>query len=314
MRSILYSLPILLSSAVMVGCGAPSVSTEVSDADKQAETAETLTQAETFSQGWLTLRVTGTGPDVILLPGLSSTSTVWDTTVDALDDRYTLHIADVAGFGGNPAAERRDAVIEGLAGDIAAYIERQNLDAPIIVGHSMGGFTALHVARDLGDRIGGVVSVDSLPFYPLIFNPDATAEAMVPQATMMTEQLRAMPKDQYDASQQQSAAIMSKNNEARVRIIDDAQASDRSTVMDALYELMITDLRSDLGDISVPVTVIYAHDPMMGIPVPRIDQLYSDAYASVDGLTLKRIDGSFHFIMDDQPDAFMAALTAALSQ
>lgn len=264
-------------------------------------------------QGWLSFRTVGTGPDVILLPGLASAGQVWDGTVAALKDQYRFHIADVAGFAGQPVADPRAAIIDGLSDDVADYMTAQNLDQPIIVGHSLGGFTSLHVGRDHGEQIAAVISVDSLPFYPLIFNATATVETSRPMADQMVAQMKAMPKAAYDAAQARSATILSKDSDTQSRIATWGRASDRDSVLAAMAEIMTTDFRSDLSNINVPVTVIYAHDPQMGVPADEVDSLYATAYAATPKLTLNRIDGSFHFIMDDQPDAFIAALSAALA-
>ena len=43
-----------------------------------------------------------------------------------------------------------------------------------------------------------------------------------------------------------------------------------------------------------------------------LDSLYTAAYRNLAGVELKRIDGSYHFIMLDQPDAFLSELDAFL--
>jgi pimeloyl-ACP methyl ester carboxylesterase len=312
-------------SALIAACSAdaPPAEDMAGDVALDAPTAapgnasveDAAATTQTVRQGWLSVRRTGAGPDVVLVPGLASSASVWDATVEMLEDTHTLHVVQVDGFGGAPAnAETRDALLSGLAEDLAAYIEGQGLDAPTLVGHSMGGFTALHVARDHPERVGRVVSVDSLPFYPLIFDPSATAESAAPQAVAMTARMRNMPKDIYDGAQAQTASILSNRPDAQARIAADARASDRDVAMDALYELMTTDLRPDLGRISVPVTVIYAHDDRMGVPAEALDGLYETAYAGLPDARLTRIDNSFHFIMDDQPEAFASALASALTR
>jgi len=307
---------------IMVGCSADDTPTTpdlaVPDLALQ-DSPETLSQsasddavAKTTTQGWLTVRTVGAGPDVILIPGLASSASVWDGTVVALSGDYTLHVAQVAGFAGAPVGEDRDNFVAGLAGDLADYIIEQDLQRPHIVGHSLGGFTALHVARDHPDLVGGVTSVDSLPFYPLIFDPNVTAESVAPQAAAMADQMRSMPDAQFDAMQAQTSAMMSKTPSAQARIKADSNATDRDAMADAMLDLMTSDLRGDLADIDVPVTVIYAHDPSMGVPAAQVDAMYSKAYADLPDATLTRIDGSYHFIMDDQPDAVLATLSQQL--
>src|SRR5580698_6550482 len=51
----------------------------------------------------ITVTVRGKGPDVVLIPGLTCSSAVWDATVARLEGRYRLHIVQVAGFAGAPS-------------------------------------------------------------------------------------------------------------------------------------------------------------------------------------------------------------------
>jgi pimeloyl-ACP methyl ester carboxylesterase len=49
----------------------------------------------------------------------------------------------------------------------------------------------------------------------------------------------------------------------------------------------------------------YAFDSTMGLPQAAVDSLYSTAYRGLAKVGLTRIDGSYHFIMLDQPEAFL---------
>ena len=60
----------------------------------------------------ITVKVEGSGPDVVLIPGLSSPRAVWDTTAKRLKGRYRLHLVEVRGFGGGDAGP----VLHGTAG------------------------------------------------------------------------------------------------------------------------------------------------------------------------------------------------------
>lgn len=87
-------------------------------------------------------------------------------------------------------------------------------------------------------------------------------------------------------------------------MVEAALRSDRKAVADATYELMTTDLRPELGDIQAPVQVVYAYDPLYGIPATSVDATFANAYAGTRNISFKRIDGSFHFVMLDQQQAF----------
>ncbi|HEY0052711.1 MAG TPA: hypothetical protein VGB49_04795 [Caulobacteraceae bacterium] len=50
----------------------------------------------------------------------------------------------------------------------------------------------------------------------------------------------------------------------------------------------------------------------MGRPASVIDEIYRANYAGLEGARLVRIDGAYHFVMDDQPERFAEAVEDAL--
>jgi pimeloyl-ACP methyl ester carboxylesterase len=80
-----------------------------------------------------------------------------------------------------------------------------------------------------------------------------------------------------------------------------------------MYEDFITDMRPRLGAIATPTLVLYAYDATMGLPPAAVDGLYQSAYAALPSKKLVRIDGSYHFIQIDQPEAFERELVAFLA-
>jgi len=121
------------------------------------------------------VKVTGHGRPMILIPGLSSSGEVWDTTVARYKDRFECHVLTVAGFAGVPRvpAPMLDRVRDGLAD----YIRKQKLDHPVVIGHSLGGFLALSLAAKYPDLPGRLVIVDSYPFFAALANPQATPDS-----------------------------------------------------------------------------------------------------------------------------------------
>src|SRR5262245_25067875 len=71
----------------------------------------------------ISVGVRGTGPDVVLIPGLACSSAVWDATAKHLESRFRLHVVQVAGFGGSPArANTNGAVVQPTIDAIENYI------------------------------------------------------------------------------------------------------------------------------------------------------------------------------------------------
>jgi pimeloyl-ACP methyl ester carboxylesterase len=265
-------------------------------------------EAQAHAPTRFSVEVTGEGPDVILIPGLASSRDVWDATVAQLSATHRVHAVQLAGFAGEPVGAAVDGAVVGpFVQDLNAYIEANQLDHPAVIGHSLGGASALMLARDHGDNVGRVMVVDALPFFSLLINPAATAESIAPQAAGAREQMLAMSDEQFAAVQTATMARLVRTETLRPTVIGWSIASDRSVIARAMYDVMTTDLRADLPGIGVPVTVVYAVDPAMG-PEAAVTGLYSGLYAALPNHTLVRIDQSYHFVPLDQPEAFAAAV------
>ena len=90
-----------------------------------------------------------------------------------------------------------------------------------------------------------------------------------------------------------------------------ALASDLRVVAQAMYDDMLTDVRPDLASFVAPLTMLYPQDDRLMTPADASAE-YTKAYAGANTAKLVRIPGSYHFIMQDQPVAFAAALDAFL--
>ncbi|MGO3982940.1 alpha/beta hydrolase [Pseudomonas sp. SAS7] len=263
----------------------------------------------------ISVMVEGTGPDVILIPGLASSREVWAGLASTLRQQHRLHLVQVAGFAGSPAVATVDGrVAAPVAEAVAGYIRSQHLEAPAIIGHSLGGEVALMLGARHPERVGRLMVVDALPFYTLLIDPTATAEKAAPQAAAFRDGMLLAPAAQAEAMQRTAIDRLAKTAAARPALVDAALRSDRKVVAEATYELMTTDLRPELGGIQSPVQVVYAYDPLYGIPAASVDATFANAYAGTRNISFKRIDGSFHFVMLDQPQAFAQAVVDFLDR
>ena len=255
--------------------------------------------------------VTGTGPDLVLVPGLGSAPAVWDGVREGLAKDYRLHFVHVAGFAGRAPEGDPATLIDRTKAEIIRHLDCQKVDRAAYAGHSMGGFLGLSLAADHPDRVSRVVVVDSLPFFPLIFDPAATPQS----AAMLAEGTRvgilAQDRESFAESQQQSVRSLVRNTARHAEVAGWSIASDRATFAGAIHALMTTDLRPRLPAITAPVTVMIAANPYA--PRARVEPLYAAAYAGLPGAKLTIIEDSYHFIMFDQPAAFEAALRAGLT-
>jgi pimeloyl-ACP methyl ester carboxylesterase len=260
----------------------------------------------------ITVTVRGTGPDVVLIPGLTCSSAVWDATATRLEGHYRLHIVQVAGFAGSPPrANAQGPVIQPTVDALDAYIKANKLTSPRVIGHSLGGLMGMMLAVQHPDDVGKLMIVDSLPFFSALFGANDAA-AVAPQAAAMRDRTLNETQDAYAQGERQFLPSLVKSPEGLKAATAWAIASDKSVVARATYEDMTTDLRSRLHEIQVPVTMLYPWDPSTGLPQAAVDGLYRQNFAPLPNKTMVRIDGSLHFIMLDQPDAFAAQVDAFL--
>lgn len=253
----------------------------------------------------------GSGPDVLLVPGLASSPEVWTSLAAELSAQHRVHLIDIAGFAGRAPVADAAPLASSLAEALAAYIARLGLSQPAVVGHSLGGEVALMLAARHPASAGRLVVVDALPFYSLLFSPQATVETATPGARAFRDAWLAATEPQLEAMQQAGAERLTTSAQSRAAVARWGRDSDRLTVAQAAYELAITDLRPELVKIKAATTVIYAHHPSYGL-AEQVDGVFAAAYQGLGHARLVRIDHSRHFVMLDQAERFNAAVAQAL--
>jgi len=251
--------------------------------------------AQRFEPSRFSVEVVGRGPDVILIPGLTSGRAVWRATAAAIPG-YRYHLVQVAGFAGEPArGNRTGPVVAPLAEEIARYIADRRLDRPAIVGHSMGGTIAMMIAARRPELIGRIMVVDMLPQPAGLFG--GTARDAAPLADFM-----ATP-----GGSRLFNSLMAVFSPPEV-----ARGSDPAVVGRATRELATIDLSGRLARIRAPFTVVYASPDRLASPA--VDDSFERAYAPARNVRLVRIDGSGHMVMLDQPARFRAELARFLAR
>ncbi|WP_073973946.1 alpha/beta fold hydrolase [Erythrobacter donghaensis] len=256
--------------------------------------------------------VTGTGPDLVLVPGLGSHPETWSIVKESLAKDYRLHLVHVAGFAGRPPQGDPARVLQNTEAEIIRHLDCQKIERAAYAGHSLGGFLGLMLGADHPDRITRVVVVDSLPFFPLIFNPGATVASSRRIAEDTRFGLLAQDRDSFAEGQRRGVLSLVKTPAWQGRVADWSIASDRASFAAAIHALMTTDMRPRLNEVKVPVRVIAAANPYA--PRARVEPLFRSAYAGTPDFQLTVIDDSYHFVMFDQPEAFEAALRAGLAE
>lgn len=260
--------------------------------------------APAFTSDRLSVEVLGAGPDVIFIPGYASSREVWRAEAERLSATHRVHMVQLAGFAGEPWVHGAGPFVQPVIDELARYIDEAGLRDPAVIGHSMGGMSALMLAQQYPARVGKVMSVDSLPFFSALFGPQVTVDTARPFAEQAAAGTLAADDASFRAGQQQGAAGYANDPVTQAAMVVWSMDSDRQALATAIREVMLTDLRPGLADMTMPVWAVYAADANGGAPPAMADAMWRREYATLPGVTLIRVDDSRHFIMADQPERF----------
>ena len=229
----------------------------------------------------------------------------------ALGDEVDAHIVTADGFGG-PARVTQGPFVAPIAAELAAYLEQENVENAVLVGHSMGAQIALQVAAQAPERIDTVLVVDSVPFYARLFNAVATPQQAAQMGDRMRTQIEAMTPEQFIAMSRQGVAIQAIATDDQEQILSWMAAADQGAIARAMGEVTGSDFSAVLDDVEARITVLAPWSEASPVPADVIASMYERQYPG-ENASVHMIADSRHFIMLDQPDAFMGVLRQQLA-
>jgi pimeloyl-ACP methyl ester carboxylesterase len=80
--------------------------------------------------------------------------------VDEFAQDYRVVTVDLAGHG-ESAGSRESWTMAAFGADVAAVVQKLDLNNVVLIGHSMGGAVVIEAARRLSGRVVGIVGVDN---------------------------------------------------------------------------------------------------------------------------------------------------------
>jgi pimeloyl-ACP methyl ester carboxylesterase len=250
----------------------------------------------------------GEGPPIVLLHGQGGFAAMWGRVIPQLAGSHRVVAPDLPGLG---HSEVRPGTLDppAMVAWLGELIEQTCAEPPIVVGHSLGGSFAAHFAIEHGDRLRGIVLVDSGslgPFRPApgalaalvryIRRPSpATYERFSRQVFFDHERVRSEGGERWEA--------------LRAYHIDrTSQPSVRAANRQLLRRIGVRRIPPDqLRKIDVPVALIWGkNDRIMRF---RIAEEVSARF----GWPLYPIDDCGHVSSVERPEVFLDALQAAIA-
>lgn len=220
--------------------------------------------------GRIAYQVSGNGPAVVLLHGLSGSSRWWVRNAPFLARHFRVYVVDLIGFGRSRG--QRFALLES-PNLILEWMDSVDERSFSLIGHSMGGYVAASIAAADPGRIDSLVLVDGV-VQPLGWPVLRSAWGLI-------EALPYMPPDFYPV------------------LGTDALRAGPVTLLRAIQDIHRLDLVIDLSRISAQTLVIWGeHDRL--IPLEFGKKLHQ----ALPGSSLAVLPGAGHVAMWDRAEDF----------
>ena len=114
----------------------------------------------------LNFKKLGSGEPLIILHGLFGTLDNWMTLAKKLSEDFEVFIVDGRNHGQSPHANEFNYDV--MADDLYAFMNEHQIVDPIVLGHSMGGKTAMQFAMNYPTKLEKLIVVDIAPkAYPV---------------------------------------------------------------------------------------------------------------------------------------------------
>jgi hypothetical protein len=150
--------------------------------------------------------------------------------------------------------------------------------------------------------IAKVVSIDGLPFIGPIFtrNNATTADMLKPQAQNIKTMFASLTQAQLADQAKQGVYIQAISAADQARVVEMARLSDPTTAGDAMFDVMLTDLREPLKQTSTPILMLGASGAFtQDAQYKQAEALYRAQFIDVQTAKVVMNNKVRHFIMFD---------------
>lgn len=106
-------------------------------------------------------RKLGQGKPIFILHGLFGLSDNWNTVGKLLSDFFSVYLVDLRNHGNSPHSE--EWTYPAMAHDVLELMQDENLQHIILLGHSLGGKVAMHLAAMHPEKVEKLIVADMAP-------------------------------------------------------------------------------------------------------------------------------------------------------
>ncbi|MFP4059807.1 MAG: alpha/beta fold hydrolase [Bacteroidales bacterium] len=161
----------------------------------------------------LNFKKVGEGPPVIILHGLYGSSDNWFSfSRDLSDLGYAVYIPDARNHGESSHSEEHS--YEAMRDDIKEFMQKQEIEKAYLIGHSMGGKTAISFAMEYPEMLKGLAVIDIAPRSYSEKSRDASA---LPSHGEILEAMDLLPLSSIRTREEADEVLAGKIKSKRIR-------------------------------------------------------------------------------------------------
>jgi len=256
----------------------------------------------------------GNGRPLIFLPALGCKGTVWDNTVNELSKSYTCYEVGIAGFGG--VLLKGGFSLEKISKALIKLAKDENLQNPVLIGHSFSGFLALFSASENPGFFSKLIIIDSSPFALASIYPSITEAQAKQQGEIVKDYILKETKDDFEKSERNSLGNLISDESDFEKVLSWVMSSDRSAIAEATCKMISSDLRDKIKNIDCPALIIgtWKGKEKIGFTNANAQEKFEEQYKKLKNKSIVITDNSKHFVMLDDPKWLNKQITGFISE
>lgn len=217
----------------------------------------------------------------------------WDGVVARIAPSHRVVAIDLAGHGIS-GQKRAKWTVRSFANDLKAVIDKLGLKHVVLVGHSMSGNITLDAAQILGDKVVGLVPIDTLHDVERKMAPDRHKKFFAE-----------FRKDFAGTTSKLVRSLFPKTADAQVveRVVADEVKNDPKAMVDILDDNFAYDSAEAMKKVKAPIVCVNAD--LYPTEVEK-NKKYAPQFEA------RIVKGVGHWPMFEAPDAFETAVASAV--
>lgn len=258
-------------------------------------------------------RKEGEGPVVVIIHGLYGSSDNWMNMGKRLAEKHSVYMIDQRNHGRSPFADEH--TFDAMRNDLAAFFEKHRIEKATIVGHSMGGKTAMWFAADYPEKVEKLVVADIAPKDYLQLKE--SSQYHLHRNILLA--MRELDFSRIKKRKQVDDLLSERIDDERIRqfLLKNVAKDKKSKQykwrlnVEVLYDYLdeiVGGVNRQWFDDRIPITnypVIFIRglksNYIMDEDIPLIKEIYPDA-------SIVDIPGAGHWLHAEKPDEFMEAV------